>query len=180
MPNSYVNDKQKGKKRITKVDDANNDLDEAKRLASDKDLIHRKIQLWANNEENEYAIRLLLDGDPQYEIGEKAGKREFIASTNPKERYTHPIAESDKLDLLQNGWDYTLKDLVENYKKERIKMVGFSASTSSKGDDLSHHDFDDKDNGYPIKFIPPHKCRYCLAGFKNEEEKKIHELKWHI
>ena len=180
MPNSYVNDKQKGKKRITKVDDANNDLDEAKRLASDKDLIHRKIQLWANNEENEYAIRLLLNGDPQYEMGEKVGKREFVASTNPKERYTHPIAESDKLDLLQNGWDYTLKDLVENYKKERIKMVGFSASTSSKGDDLSHQDFDDKDNDYPIKFIPPHKCRYCLAGFKNEEEKKIHELKWHI
>lgn len=180
MPNSYVNDKQKGKKWITKADDANNDLDEAKRLASDKDMIHRKIQLWANNEENEYAIRLLLDGDPQYGIGEKERRKEFIASTNPKERYTHPIAESDKLDLLQNGWDYTLKDLVENYKKERIKMVRFSPSTSSKGDDLSHHDFEDKDNDYPIKFIPPHKCRYCLAGFKNEEEKKIHELKWHI
>lgn len=180
MPNSYINDKQKGKKWIIKADDANNDLDEAKRLASDKDMIHRKIQLWANNEENEYAIRLLLDGDPQYGIGEKERRKEFIASTNPKERYTHPIAESDKLDLLQNGWDYTLKDFVENYKKERIKMVRFSASTSSKGDDLSHHDFDDKDNDYPIKFIPPHKCRYCLAGFKNEEEKKIHELKRHI
>ena len=68
MPNSYVNDKQKGKKWITKADDDNNDLDEAKSLASDKDMIHRKIQLWANNEENEYAIRLLLDGDPQYGV----------------------------------------------------------------------------------------------------------------
>ena len=180
MPNSYVNDKQKGKKGITKADDVNNDLDEAKRLASDKDMIHRKIQLWANNEENEYAIRLLLNGDPQYGIGEKEGRKGFITSTNPNERYTHPIAESDKLDLLQNGWDYTLKDLVENYKKERIEMVRSSASTSSKGGDLSHHDFDDKDNDYPIKFIPPHKCRYCLARFKNEEEKKLHELKWHI
>jgi hypothetical protein len=181
LPNSYVDDKQKGKKGITKADVANNDLEEAKRLASDKDMIHRKIQLWANNEENEYAIRLLLDGDPQYEIGEKAGKREFIASTNPKERYTHPIAETDKLHLLQNGWDYTLKDLVENYKKEHIEMEESSTSTSSKSDDnLKHHDFDDKDNDYPIKFIPLHKCRYCLAGFKNEEEKKIHELKWHI
>ena len=105
MPNSYVDDKQKGKKRITKAGVANYDLKEAKSLASDKDMIHRKIQLWANNEENEYAIRLLLNGDPQYEVGEKVGKREFIASTNPKERYTHPIAETDKLDLLQNGWD---------------------------------------------------------------------------
>lgn len=180
MPDSYVNDNEERKKGITKADDANNDLDEAKRLASDKDVIHKKIQLWANNEENEYAIRLLLDGDPQYGIGEKEGRKGFIASTNSKERYTHPIAESDKLDLLQNGWDYTLKDLVENYKKERIEMVRSSSSASFKGDDLSHHNFDDKDNDYPIKFIPLHKCRYCLARFKNEEEKKIHELKWHI
>lgn len=182
MPNSYVDDdERKGKKGIIKADVANDDLEEAKRLASDNDMIHRKIQLWTNNEENEYAIRLLLDGDPEYEMGEKVRRREFIASTNPKERYTHPIAETDKLDLLQNGWDYTLKDLVENYKKERIEMVRSSASTLSKGgDDVRHHDFDDKDNDYPIKFIPPHKCRYCLAGFTNEEEKKLHELKWHI
>lgn len=181
MPNSYVDDKQKGKKGITKADVDNNDLEDAKSLASDKDMIHRQIQLWANNEENEYAIRLLLDGDPQYEVREKVVNREFIASTNPKERYTHPIAETDKLDLLQNGWDHALKDIVENYKKERIEMVRSSSSISSKGDDNAEHcDLDDKDNDYPIKFIPPHKCRYCLAGFKNEEEKKIHELIWHI
>ena len=72
-----------------KVGDANDDLKEAKRLASDKDTIHKKIQLWANNEENEYAIRLLLDEDPMYEMGEKEDRRrQFIASTNPKERYT--------------------------------------------------------------------------------------------
>lgn len=180
MPNSYVDNEQKGKKGIIKADVAKDDLEEAKRLASDKDIIHRKIQLWANNEENEYAIRLLLDGDPKYEMGEREGRREFIASTNPKERYTHPIAETDKLDLLQNGWDYTLKDLVENYKKERIEMAKSSASASSKGDNVKHHDFDDKVSDYPIKFMSPHKCRYCLVEFKSEEEKKKHELKWHI
>lgn len=184
MSNSHLDDKMKGKKGISKVGIASNDLEGAKKLASDKDMIHRKIQLWANNEENEYAIRLLLNGDPQYEVREKVGIREFIASTNPKERYTHPIAETDKLDLLQNGWDFALKDFVENYKKEHIEMVRSSTSISSEGNDgVKHHDFDDfdnKDNDYPIKFIPLHKCRYCLAGFKNEEEKKIHELKWHI
>lgn len=180
MPNSYVDDEQKGKKGIIKADVANHDLEEAKRLANDKDIIHRKIQLWANDEENEYAIRLLLDGDPKYEMGEKAGRREFIASTNPKERYTHPIAETDNLDLLQNGWDYTLKDLVENYKKERIEMAKSSVSTSLNDDNVKNHGFDDKDSDYPIKFISSHKCRYCLAGFKNEEGKKKHELKWHI
>jgi hypothetical protein len=59
-------------------------------------------------------------------------------------------------------------------------MAKPSASTSPKGGDVKLHDLDDKDNDYPIKFIPLHKYRYCLAGFKNEEEKKIHELKWHI
>jgi hypothetical protein len=56
----------KVKKGIPKVGIASNGLENAKRLASDKEVIHRKIQLWANNEENEYAIRLLLNGDPQY------------------------------------------------------------------------------------------------------------------
>ena len=179
--NSNSGEKQKENKEIIKAGVVNDDLNEAIRLASDKDIIHRKIQLWANKEENEYAIRLLLDGDLVYEMGEKGGRRrEFIASTNPKERYTHPIAETDKLDLLRNGWDYTLKDLVENYKRERIEMAKSSASIMSKNDNLKHHDFDDNDNDYPIKFVTPHKCSYCLAGFKNEEERKNHELKWHI
>ena len=65
-----------------RADVANGDLAEIKRVASNKDIIHRKVQLWTNNEENEYAIRLLLDGDPEYAIREKEGKREFIASAN--------------------------------------------------------------------------------------------------
>ena len=179
MPDS--DDEQKEDKEIMRASVANDDLKEAKRLASDKDTIHKKIQLWANNEENEYAIRLLLDGDPMYEMGEKEDRRrQFIASTNPKERYTHPIAETDKLDLLRNGWDYTLKDLVENYKRERIEMAKSSAYITSRDDDVKHHDFEDNDNDYPIKFVSPHKCNYCLAVFKNEDERKKHELKLHI
>jgi hypothetical protein len=169
LHNSNLDDKQKNKKE-----------EGAKGLASNKNILHSKIQLWTNNEENEYAIRLLLDGDPEYETREKEGRRDFIASTDPKERYTHPIAETDKLNLLQNGWDYALKDLIKTYKKERIEMEMSSASTSLKDDDLKHHNFGSKDSDYPIKFISPHKCRYCLAAFKNEEERKIHELKWHI
>jgi hypothetical protein len=146
LPNSSFADKQKDEKEITSAGIVGNDLEEAKKLVSNKDIIHKKIQLWANNEENEYAIRLLLDGDPQYETREAEGTRDFIASTNPKERYTHPIAETDKLNLLQNGWDYTLKDLVKTYKKERIEMERSSASTSLKDNELKHHDFGIKDS----------------------------------
>ena len=180
MSTSHLHEKQEGKKEIATTEVPNDDLEATKRLASDKNVIHRKIQLWANNEENEYAIRLLLNGDPEYETRENEGRRAFIASTNPKERYTHPIAETDKLDLLKNGWDYTLKDLVETYKRERIELERSSTFASSKGGDLKHPEFDEIDNDYPIKFISSHKCRYCLAEFKNEEEKKIHELRWHI
>ena len=188
MPKASVDDddEQKGKKRIMRADVANGDLEEIKRLASNKDIIHRKIQLWTNNEENEYAIRLLLDGDPESETREKKGGREFIASTNPTGRYTHPVAETDRLELLQNGWDYTLKDLLDNYKKVRMEMVRSSASTAyAVCDNGENHDVDKdndnyNDNDYPIKIISTYKCTYCLAEFKNEEKKKKHELKWHI
>jgi hypothetical protein len=173
LPKASVDDdEQKGEKRIARAHFANSDLEELKRLARDKDTIHRKIQLWTNNEENEYAIRLLLDGDPRPETREKKGGREFLASTNPTGRYTHPVAETDRLELLQNGWDYTLKDLLNNYKKVRMKLV--ATSTSYVGDSSKNND------DYPIKIISTYKCTYCLAEFKNEEKKKKHELKWHI
>lgn len=176
--------------RITKANITNVDV-EIKKLASDKDIIHKKIQLWTNKKENEYAIRLLLYGDPRFETGGEGRRREFIASTDLKERYTHPIAETDKLDLLQNGWDYALRDFVDNYKKEHMEMLRSSPSTSykklsfststfgttmgNKGDSREHNDDD-----YPIKFISLHKCTYCDAEFKNEEERKEHELTWHV
>lgn len=185
MPKASVDDddEQKVEKRIARADRANGDLEELKRLARDKDTIHRKIQLWTNNEENEYAIRLLLDGDPKLETREKKGGREFLASTNPTGRYTHPVAETDRLQLLQNGWEYTLKDLLSNYKKVRMKLVSLSASTSYAGDSSENHDVDvdnDSNDDYPIKIISTCKCTYCLAEFKNEEKKKKHELKWHV
>ena len=131
-------------------------------------MIHRKIQLWTNNEENEYAIRLLLDGDPESETREKKGGREFIASTNPTERYTHPVAETDRLDLLQNGWDYTLKDLLRQLQKRtygngKVICIHLICGVII----VKHHDVDDdndsNDNDYPIKFISTYKCTYCLA-----------------
>jgi hypothetical protein len=186
LPKASVDDdddEQKGEKRIARADLANSDLEELKRVASDKDTIHRKIQLWTNNEENEYAIRLLLDGDPESEAREKKGRREFLASTNPTGRYTHPVAEADRLELLQDGWDYTLQDLLDNYKKVRMGLVRSSAFTSYAGDSSENHDIgvnNDSNNDYPIKIISTYKCTYCLAEFKNEEKKKKHELKWHI
>ena len=51
------------------------------KLVNTDNIIHQKIQLWTNDDGNEYALRLLLDGDIN------SDKQEFIASTNPNEKY---------------------------------------------------------------------------------------------
>lgn len=56
------------------------------KLANTDNIIHQKIQLWTNDDGNEYALRLLLDGDIN------SDKQEFIASTNPNEKYIYPVA----------------------------------------------------------------------------------------
>jgi hypothetical protein len=128
-----------------------------RRLATKDNIIHQKIQLWTNDDGNEYAIRLLLDEDIKKDIVE------FITSTNPNEIYTHPIAESDHIENLKHGWDYALRELIEIYKKE-----------------LYQQDFREYKYLHPIKLIPFHKCTYCNTKFSNEEERKDHELNWHV
>lgn len=128
------------------------------KLATKNNIIHKKIQLWTNDNGNEYAIRLLLDDD---DITKE--RVEFITSTNPNEIYTHPVAESDHIENLKHGWDYTLRELIENYKNE-----------------LYNQDFRQDKYFRILKLIPFHKCTYCNTKFRNEEEKKDHELNWHI
>ena len=92
-------------------------IDEVKKIANKNNIIHKKIQLWTNDKGNEYAICLLFDSD------QKIDNAQFIASTNPHEKYLHPIAETDNIKDLQHGWDYTLRELIENYKKIVIKKL---------------------------------------------------------
>ncbi|MGC2563674.1 MAG: hypothetical protein WA326_11770 [Nitrososphaeraceae archaeon] len=160
-------------------------------LASDKQVIHQKMQLWTNKEENEYAIRLILtNNDSRFaSVGEEGGGDEFIASTDPNAEYTHPIAETDHFGDLQHGWDYALREFINNYEEERLESVKISTPTSTtKSSSLSPSPSnitigdlvaDDK-NEYPIKSISSHKCTYCAIIFDNEEERKKHELALHI
>ena len=73
---------------------------EINKIVSKKNIIHKKIQLWTNDKGNEYAISLLFDSDPK--IGNIVPP--FIASTNPNEKYTHPIAETDNIQNLEHEW----------------------------------------------------------------------------
>ena len=130
-------------------------IDEVNKITNKKNIIHKKIQLWTNDKANEYAICLLFDSDL------KKDNTQFIASTNHNEKYIHPIAETDNIKDLQHGWDYTLREVIENYKKNRYQKIS--------GNDLQS-----------IKLIPFYKCTYCNKELSSEEEKKEHELLWHI
>jgi hypothetical protein len=131
-------------------------IDEINKIVNKKNIIHKKIQLWTNDKCNEYAICLLFDSDPKID-----NMSPFIASTNPNEKYTHPIAETDNIQNLQHGWNYALRELIGNYKENRYQKVS--------GEGLQS-----------IKLIPFYKCTYCNKEFSTEEEQKRHELAWHI
>ena len=98
---------------------------------------------------------MLFDSD------QKKDNAQFIASTNPNEKYLHPIAETDNIKDLQHGWDYTLRELIENYKKNCYQKISGEGVQS-------------------IKLIPFHKCTYCDKELSSQEEKKKHEFVWHI
>jgi len=130
-------------------------IDEVNKIATKNNIIHKKIQLWTNDKNNEYAICLLFDSD------QKKDNAQFIASTSPNEKYIHPIAETDNIQDLQHGWDYTLRELIENYKKNCYQKIS--------GDGVQS-----------IKLIPFYKCTYCDRELSSQEEKKKHEFVWHI
>lgn len=130
-------------------------IDEVNKIATKNNIIHKKIQLWTNDKSNEYAICLLFDSD------QKKDNAQFIASTSPNEKYIHPIAETDNIQDLQHGWDYTLRELIENYKKNCYQKIS--------GDGVQS-----------IKLIPFYKCTYCDRELSSQEEKKKHEFVWHI
>ncbi len=100
------------KKKLQKL---NIHLNEVNKIGNEKNIIHKKIQLWTNDKGNEYAICLLFDSDL------KIDNAQFIASTNHNENYIHPIAETDNIEDLQHGWDYTLREVIEKYKKITIE-----------------------------------------------------------
>jgi hypothetical protein len=92
-----------------------------------KKIFHKKIQLWTNDKGNEYAISLLFNSNPKPD-----SITQFIASTNPNEKYTHLIAETDNIQNLQHGWNYTLRKLIEDYKENHYnKVIGEGLHSSN-------------------------------------------------
>jgi hypothetical protein len=80
---------------------------------NNNEIIHQKIQLSTNPYENEYALCLAVAAVDDRDKAEET----FIARTDPKARYTHIVAESDYLEDCKEGWEYTLRHFVEQYRQ---------------------------------------------------------------
>jgi hypothetical protein len=160
--------------------------------------IHQKIQLWTNEQENEFAIRLAIS--PTDDNNNLSLENSFLATTDPNSRYVHPVAESDYLEDLKHGWDYTLRHFIEEYKtlkqqqntqrnrkRPRIAPIDPTPSSPEKvvkdqviNDSRNIERYDDYYYYYPIKLIPHIKCHYCDLHFHDEKERKEHELELHV
>ena len=134
-------------------------------IPSSQNIIHKKIQLWTNKYQSEFALRLVDDATATDQ------SQNFLAFTDPKADYIIVVAEIDYFDDLKHGWDYTLRHLLEQYKEE------LHASSLGK---MSLNNNNSKPNRITIKLIPYIKCHYCDLEFNNEEEEKEHELGYHI
>jgi hypothetical protein len=134
-------------------------------ILSSQNKIHKKIQLWTNKYQSEFALRLVNDATATDQ------SQNFLAVTDPKADYIRVVAEIDYFGDLKHGWDYTLRRLLEQYKEE---LHSLSLGKIGLNDDNS------KPNRITIKLIPYIKCHYCDLEFNNEEEEKQHELGYHI
>ena len=135
-------------------------------IVSSQNTIHKKIQLWTNKYQSEFALRLVDDATATDQ------SQNFLAFTDPKADYIIVVAEIDHFGDLTHGWDYTLRRLLEQYKEE--------LHASSLGKMSLNNNNNSKPNKITIKLIPYIKCHYCDLEFNNEEEAKEHELGNHI
>ena len=152
-------------------------------IASNQNITHRKIQLWTNKHQNEFAIRLTTDSETLAVTSDDddAKKNIFLASTDANEDYIRVVAETDYFEPLRHGWEYTLRHLIEQYKHEiSLMSLGNVASTNNKKIDKIHRRQENNNNIIPIRLIAYIKCRYCDSEFDSEEEKNEHELEQHM
>ena len=79
-----------------------------------EELQKKKIQLWSNVYETEFALCLPI---PDSADVIKPEELLFLAKTDPDTRYTHIVAESYHVGDLKQGWNYTLRHLIKRYKE---------------------------------------------------------------
>ena len=185
------------KKIKTKKDKKDENRKTIDNIVRKKEKMHQKIQLWANPYENEYALRVtkVADDDDDDDHHDKLEEDSFLVKTDRNARYTHIVAESDYLEDFKDGWEYTLRHLVEQYKEalqqepkeeylNKNKPLTSTIYPSSSNEKIAQEKEQAKSiqrrKDYPIRLISYLKCHYCNLDFHNVKERKEHELEWHV
>ena len=156
-----------------------------KNLVSNREVRHQKIQLWSNAYENEYALRLAIAA------ADNNSEESFLSKTDPKARYTHIVAESDYLEDFREGWEYTLRHFIEQYKEaiqqhpkeeylRKNNPIPSNVYPSSSEARLNEEANTEQRKQYPIKLISYLKCHYCNLDFHDVKERREHELAFHV
>ena len=154
-------------------------------VISKREVVHQKIQLWSNVYESDYALRLAVaaaDDDTSEEL--------FLAKTDPNARYTHIVAESDYLEDFKEGWEYTLRHFIEQYKEALQQQPKEEYSRTNTPIPSTVHPSSSKSRFeeantlqrkyYSIRLISYLKCHYCNLDFHDVKERRVHELEWHV
>ena len=136
-------------------------------LASNREERHQKIQLWSNLYENEYALGLAIAAADDH------SEDLFLAKTDPNTKYTHIVAESDYFEDFSEGWEYTLRHFIEEYK-EAVQQHPKEEYLKKNKQILSNET--DHPKRYPIKLISYLRCHYCNLDFHDVKERREHEL----
>jgi hypothetical protein len=140
-------------------------------LTSNREERHQKIQLWSNPYESEYALRLAIAAVDGY------SEDLFLAKTDPNAKYTHIVAESDYFEDFREGWEYTLRHFIEEYKEavqQHPKEEYLKKDIQIQSNETDHP------KRYPIKLISYLRCHYCNLDFHDVKERREHELEWHV
>jgi hypothetical protein len=141
----------------------------------------RKIQLWADPDASEYAIRL-------------DGESELLASTSedrPNIQYTDLLEEVGFFEDLKYDWNYTLKQWIGNrhyYGNNRSTSVyddklnannKFDQSQQLENKVKSKHEENKIAEQSGHKQIPEFKCHFCKLVLSSSTKRKKHEDEWH-
>ncbi len=144
----------------------------------------KKIQLWTNQQKNEYVICL------------KEDKSKLLATTitaetnqNSMNQFTKLLSESeeDSNYIEGSGYDWTQKlyELIENEKEKEfnkrmlLKLGYFVNDGIQETSTDNHYDNTHSDKKHVTKIKSALKCHFCRLQFSNSQKRKEHEQVWH-
>jgi hypothetical protein len=123
---------------------------------------HKTIQLWTNQDQNQYAIRL-------------EGKSDLLATTNQNAQYIDLVEESDYLEELEYDWDYTLKHCINNIIDNQT-LAYSSGRTLETKIIIDKKRVEKRQGGSKRSRL---KCNFCELEFHNNKSRREHEQTWH-